>query len=343
MRIHPDFSYNGIAANEIIQWKRGDFADWEQPIWQFMHDWLTEGDTIQVQTSGSSGQPTVWQVKKSAMETSAEMTANYFKRFNRTTALLTLPSVYIAGKMMMVRAMTQGWTLTAIAPSVNPLMAVNQAFDFAAFTPMQLATLSEEQWAVLAKFGTVIVGGAAIPESLRTRLAERCNNVFETYGMAETLSHIAVRKVSPQNTPFETLKGISLTVDSEQRLQILAPYISPEFIQTQDVVQLLNPTSFFYQGRFDRMINSGGVKLFAEVIEKKLEGIMNQPFHISSLPDEVLGRRLVLYIESETELDEGKLKAQIAPVLERYEVPKEIIAVKSFERTSSGKIKQIRN
>jgi XTP/dITP diphosphohydrolase len=276
------------------------------------------------------------------MEASASMTANFFRCHSGTSALLALPAGYIAGKMMLVRAMTKGWSLTSIMPNAQPLSMVNQPFDFAAFTPMQLATLNNEQLKMLSQFGSVIVGGAAVPDALRERLASYCDNVFETYGMAETLSHIAVRKLSSERIPFVALEGVQLSVDAEQRLQISAPHIHPEILQTQDVVQLLSPSEFYYKGRHDRVINSGGIKLFAEVIEKKLEPFLDRPYHVNSLPDNILGRRLVLYIESESPIDEMKLMERMSTALERYEVPKQIIVVRTLERTSSGKIKQIK-
>jgi O-succinylbenzoic acid--CoA ligase len=343
MRIHPLFTYNGLSAESFVALNKETMPDWERFVWQFIREWISEEDAIDIQTSGSTGQPTSWRAQKKAMEASAAMTANFFRCHSGSTALLTLPASYIAGKMMLVRAMTQGWSLTSIMPSSHPLSEVSQPFDFAAFTPMQLSGLTEEQLMLLSQFGAVIVGGAAVSDVLRERLASHGDNIFETYGMAETLSHIAVRKLTRENMPFETLEGVQLSVDSEQRLQISAPHLLSEIVQTQDVVQLLTPSSFYYKGRYDRMINSGGVKLFAEAIEKKLESIMDRPYHISSLPDDVLGRRLVLYIECESPMDEGLLKEQMGGLLERYEVPKEIIVVQKLERTSSGKIKQIRN
>jgi O-succinylbenzoic acid--CoA ligase len=343
MRIHPRFSYNGIPAHEIASFIEKTFREWERPAILFMREWLNAEETIEVQTSGSSGEPTVWRTGKSALEASASMTANFFHRPSGTSALLVLPATYIAGKMMLVRAMTQGWSLTSIMPSAQPLSTLKHPFDFAAFTPMQLAELNDDQFKLLAQFGTVIVGGAAVSDALRERLVSYCDNIYETYGMAETLSHIAVRRLSGQNMPFEALESVQLSVDTEHRLQISAPHILPEIIQTQDVVELLSPSAFYYRGRYDRMINSGGVKLFAEVIEKKIEPFMDRPYHISSLPDDILGRRLVLYIESEVPIDETKLKERITVALDRYEVPKEIIVVQTLERTSSGKIKQIKH
>jgi O-succinylbenzoic acid--CoA ligase len=160
--------------------------------------------------------------------------------------------------------------------------------------------------------------------------------------MAETLSHVAVRKVQRDEAPFHALQGISFSVDEDLRLQIDAPHLSDGVLKTQDVVELTSATTFYYRGRYDRVINSGGVKLFAEVIERKLGAIIAEPFQVTAHPDALLGQRVVLYIESKSIPDESDLRIKMAAILDRYEVPKEIRVVEEFERTHSGKIKQIR-
>ena len=277
------------------------------------------------------------------MLASATLTANYFNCKSGTTAFLCLPGNFIAGKMMLVRAMAFGWNLTAVKPSSMPLQGLHNPFDFAAFTPMQLASLKPEEIQLLARFGVVIIGGAAISTALRRRLSDECENLYETYGMAETLSHVAVRKLTAEETPFQALDGITFNVDGNDRLQINASHIRLDFIQTNDVVELTGPGSFFYKGRFDRMINSGGVKLFAEVIERKLQSVLKVPFAISSLHDDILGQKVVLFVESPVDLNKDELHQTMMLHLDRYEVPKEIRVVEKLERTESGKIKIIKS
>jgi O-succinylbenzoic acid--CoA ligase len=317
--------------------------EWERVFLEFMAQWLDDNESIEVQTSGSSGQPTKWKVQKSAMLASATLTVNYFNCKSGTTAFLSLPGNFIAGKMMLVRAMAFGWKLTAVKPSSSPFEGLQIPFDFAAFTPMQLALLKHEEIHLLARFGVVIIGGAAISPSLRRRLSDECKNLYETYGMAETLSHVAVRKLTSEETPFQGLEGITFNVDGNDRLQINAPHIRLDFIQTNDVVELTGPRAFFYKGRYDRMINSGGVKLFAEVIERKLQSLLNVPFSISSVHDDVLGQKVVLYMESHDFIDQQELYRTLILHLDRFEVPKEIRLVDKLERTESGKIKIIKS
>jgi O-succinylbenzoic acid--CoA ligase len=346
MTIHSSFSYNGVsiqadAGSGLISRIRSSSPEWQYAYLDFILEWLNDDDSITIQTSGSTGAPTGWRVRKSAMEASARITGDYFDCKEGATAILALPGSFIAGKMMLVRAMVLGWRISTIKPSARPFYEISTAFDFAAFTPMQVAQLTNAQLNLLGKSKTVILGGAAVSDELRAQLATCCNNVHETYGMAETLSHVAVRKLQHMETPFEALQGILFSIDPEHRLQIHAPHLSDSALPTQDVVELLSETSFYYRGRYDRVINSGGVKLFAEVIERKLGALIAEPFQVTSLPDAILGQRVVLYIESKSPLDESALRTKMTALLDRYEVPKEIRIVTEFERTHSGKIKLI--
>lgn len=341
--IHPDFRYNekfittDNGEDLLKEWKQ-EASPWEQSHLEFMLEWMNKESHIGVQTSGSTGRPTEFQVPKQSMAASAAMTAKYFDCFQGTSALLALPSTYIAGKMMLVRAMTLGWKLTAIEPTSTPMAYVQAPFGFAAFTPMQLAVVSEEQLELLNQFGVVLVGGAAVTNALRKVLSKGSGNFFETYGMAETLSHVALRPIQSTEQPFQALPGVTFTADDQGRLRIHAPHISSEIFQSRDVVQIVSDTSFLYRGRYDRVINSGGIKLFAEVIEEKLSAIIDVPFCISSLPDDTLGQRVVIYIETERPIVIPEWKEKVRSVLDKYEVPKEIIPIRRFTRTHSGKI-----
>ncbi|MFM7726327.1 MAG: AMP-binding protein [Flavobacteriales bacterium] len=343
MNIHPNFSYNGRSM-AVEEWKTllNEMAQssesWEQSHARFMLNWLDSSDSIEVQTSGSTGAPKTMKVLKSAMAASALMTAQYFQCFENTRALLVLPSSFIAGKMMLVRAMTQGWKLTAVEPVSQPLGHITQAFDFAAFTPMQLSGLTEKQLQLLSTFGTVIVGGAALPEKVRQSLEGCSGNLYETYGMAETLSHVAIRSIGSAEEAFKALPGVTFTADEAGRLRIDAPHLSNETYQSRDVVRIISNTSFAYCGRYDRVINSGGIKLFAEAIEQKISTLIELPFYVTSHPDEALGQRVVLYVETERAMDPDEWREKLRTVLDKFEVPKEIISLKTLERTPSGKI-----
>jgi O-succinylbenzoic acid--CoA ligase len=345
MKIDAHFCYNGISLGKdmgALQELKASASDWEQPYLDFIENWIHPDEELEVQTSGSTGVPVRFSASKEAMQSSARMTARFFHAYNGTRALSVLPVSYIAGKMMLVRAMTLGWNLTVLKPTAQPFSELIEAFDFAAFTPMQVADLSDEQLAILSQFGAVIVGGAPVSDGLRRKLALHCNTVYETYGMAETFSHVAIRKLTSEPTAFRAMEGVSFEVDDENRLRILAPHLIKEPLQTNDIVELVGIDSFHYKGRYDRMINSGGIKIFAEVIEEKLSQILEQPFIIGSVADEILGERVVLVIESQHPVNLDEVKAHISKVLERYEIPKEIRWVPELERTHSGKLKQFK-
>lgn len=346
MMLHPSFRYNGRKSNEagfegFIQAIAQTGESWEKEHVQFIMDWLNDESEIAVNTSGSTGQPKEWSVRKELLANSARLTANFFNCFDGTRALLCLPSTYIAGKMMLVRAMVLGWDLHAIAPASKPLSIALGQMDFAAFTPMQLAGMTAEEQKRLESIAQVIVGGAAVSNALRVQLAMCSNRIFETYGMAETLSHVALRRIMQSEEPFVALDGVRFSVDEKSRLLIQATHISDSILQSQDVVELIDDRHFYFRGRYDQMINSGGVKLFPEVIERKLASIIDHPFYIAAEPDEVLGQRVVLYVETTSQLNLDACRKQWDGLLERMEFPKAVYTKAQFERTSSGKI--IRN
>ena len=348
MMVHAEFRYNGHALTHtegdgLLEKLEGSWEPWMREHALFIRRWLSDETHIEVQTSGSTGEPKVWSLPKEMFAASAAITGRHFACLNGTRALLCLPTSFIAGKMMLVRAMTLGWALDAIAPTSHPLSVIEDAYDFAAFTPMQLTGLSEREMRRFAAIRTVIVGGAAVPESLRHKLTARGNEVFETYGMAETLSHVAVRRFAEQEVPFEALAGVRFRADDEGRLVITIKHLGELEVQTQDVVALIDDRHFYYRGRFDSMINSGGIKLFPEAIEKKLQGALTIPFYIGSEADAVLGQRVVLYVESAETPNEQQLLGRCREVLTGYEVPKAVRAQYPFERTASGKIKRINN
>jgi O-succinylbenzoic acid--CoA ligase len=346
MMLHPSFRYNGRNSNEagfveFVHAIAQSGESWEKEHVQFILDWMSDEPEVVVNTSGSTGEPKVWHVRKELMVNSARLTANFFSCFEGTRALLCLPSTYIAGKMMLARAMVLGWDLRAVAPVSKPLSIAFGKMDFAAFTPMQLAGMTAEEQKQLESIAQVIVGGAAVSDALRLQLARCSNSIFETYGMAETLSHVALRRITQSEESFVALEGVRFSLDEKSRLRILAPHIGDAILQTQDAVELTDDKHFFFRGRYDQMINSGGIKLFPDAIERKLGGIMKHPFYITAEPDEVLGQRVVLYVETTDELILENCRQQWEGLLERVEFPKVVYTKAHFERTSSGKI--IRN
>jgi O-succinylbenzoic acid--CoA ligase len=169
--------------------------------------------------------------------------------------------------------------------------------------------------------------------------------VYETYGMTETVTHIAAKRLNSnkkkQDRPFKVLPNINISKDSRGCLVIKAPKLSDEVIFTNDIVDILTYKKFNWKGRIDNVINSGGIKIFPEEVEQKMSPVIDQRFFITSIPDDSLGDKLVLFVESdfsEELLLRLKKKIEKLPTLDKYEVPKKIYLIEKFEETSSGKI-----
>lgn len=277
------------------------------------------------------------------MVNSAVATGRYFKLTVDDSALLCLPATYIAGKMMLVRAMVLGLNLYIVPPSSNPLSKTSAVFDFAALVPLQ----AMNSLLHLHRIKIVLIGGAPVSQELGAQLQTVANFTYETYGMTETITHVAAKRINGlSNTtnnldiPFTVLPGISLTVDHRNCLVIDAPKVSNEIISTNDVVELISPTSFRWLGRFDNVINSGGIKLHPELIERILSRYITAPFFVTGLKDQNLGQQIVLVVEGKETPDTIRAVLDSIKELEAYERPKHIMITAYFQRTESGKIQR---
>lgn len=339
--VHPDFKLNGIPSAFENLFEIGyslikEGEPYEKPIGDFLVDWASKKPTLEVATSGSTGTPKTIVLKKEHMVNSALATGDFFQLKPKQKALLCLPCTGIAGKMMLVRAMVLGLELDYVEPSSSPLPENNKIYDFVAMVPLQVQNSLNQ---LSARVKTLIVGGAPVESGLRSELKMLSTQTYETYGMTETITHIAVKHIAhDSNDCFETLPNISITKDDRGCLVIDAPKISNERIVTNDLVELAG-NSFKWVGRYDSIINSGGIKLVPENIEEKLSSLLKSRFFVAGLPDEVLGHKLILVIESEQQ-DVQELLVGIKNLknISKYEVPKEVYFVKVFKETSTQKI-----
>lgn len=345
MFLHMEYKdYRQLTINgqtlhgaDIIKYCKAQRREHFDRIAVFVNFWLQDNPVIVVCTSGSTGEPKMMQIEKDAMLMSAQMTASYFNFQKGQTALLCLPTDYIAGKMMVVRAFFSQLDLICVSPSSSPLASLQRDIEFAPMVPMQLQDKTN-----INKVKKILLGGAPISAAQEQALQGTTSEIYHGYGMTETLSHVAIRKVNgPERSDvYEALKGVTFATDSRQCLAIDAPFLE-QTVQTNDVVSLLNKKSFLWKGRFDSVINSGGIKLFPEEIEHKLSALIPHNFFIGALPDEKLGHKVTLLVEkllSEEELDE--LEKKIATRLSSFERPKEIICLEKFVWTENGKIQR---
>lgn len=345
---HTNFKLNGFSftnTNDLLLYAK----DFSEEIHHFLQDWFSKKTFVIVQTSGSTGKPKPIQLNKNYMQNSAFATAAFFNLKPKTTALLCLPVQYIAGKMMLVRALTLGWHLDVISSNSNPLETISKTYDFSAMVPLQVEKSLQKPDSIKK----LIVGGGVVSNQLQAKLQSLSTEVFATYGMTETITHIAVKKlnnfnntnsVSNQNEFYKTLPNTTIYIDERNCLVIKNPKISNQIVFTNDVVQLISDTKFEWLGRFDNVINSGGVKLHPEKIEEKLAKIIQQRFFVTGISDDKLGEKLILVVEdiaSSSTVEKSFYSAiQNLQTLSKFEIPKEIYFTDQFIETETGKIQR---
>lgn len=336
--LHSDFKLNGkgYSKSELLAYAQtlSTSKTYKKGIGSFLVNWLSTSQTVQVATSGSTGKPKNISLKKEQMIHSALATGCCFNLQPMNRALLCLSADFIAGKMMLVRAMVLGLHLDFIDPTISSISKIDKKYDFGAMVPLQVeASLNK-----LHYLQKLIVGGAPISIGLRTKLQNIKAEVFETYGMTETCTHIAVKRL--KHSDFKALPNVTFSIDERNCLCIDAPKIADNTIVTNDVVNLIDKTKFQWLGRYDNVINSGGIKLHPELLEVKLTKLINSSFFIAGLPDAVLGTKLILLIERK-ESDPRLLKKIIdSGLFKKFEIPKNIHFLPEFIRTKNGKIQR---
>lgn len=340
---HPAFTFNGLeyeSAEDLRSFaerlaKDGD--DHEISIGIFIQQWLDEKDYVKVKTSGSTGKPKTVKLRKTHMINSAQATGTFFKLGEKNTALLCLSANYIAGKMMLVRALTMGWNLHVVAPEKDAITQYDNDYDFVAMVPYQVMHSIND----LAKVKKLIIGGGPISTELEEKLQQVTTEIFATYGMTETITHVAVRRLNgpARATEFSGLPGVRFTTDDRGCLVINAPHVAEEAVVTNDMVELHSPTRFSWLGRIDNVINSGGVKIFPEQLEKILEAFIDIPFIIASEADEALGERVILILEHDGQKSLTNY-SQAFEHLPKFERPKKVYTLSKFPYTETSKIKR---
>ena len=306
----------------------------------FLDEWHNDNELLLVHTSGSTGKPKPLWVEKRRMEASARITCGFLGLQQGDTALLCMPLDYIAGKMMVVRALTCGLRLVSVEPSAHPMKGLDDSpIDFAAMVPLQVVRTLEvpEERERLLRVRHLIIGGGAIDEELEQALQDFPHAVWSTYGMTETLSHIALRRINGAQrddhyTPFE---GVGISLNDEGCLVIDAPAVCPTPLTTNDRASLAaDGRRFRILGRRDNVICSGGIKLQTEEIERKLRTRLHVPFMVTKRRDAALGEAAVLLVEDR---DTEQYQAVCRDTLYKYERPKLILSVERIPLTETGK------
>lgn len=304
---------------------------------EFLAEWHNDRATVLVHTSGSTGEPKPLWVEKRRMEASARMTCDFLGLKEDDTALLCMSLDYIAGKMMVVRSLVKGLRLITVAPSGFPLDTVTEGLDFAAMVPMQVWNTLQvaEQRERLMAIGNLIIGGGAIDDALACELAEFPNAVWSTYGMTETLSHIALRRLNgPEASEWYTpMVGVRLSLTDEQCLVIDAPALCEGRLVTNDIAELTADGRFKILGRKDNVICSGGLKIQAEEVERLLRTRLREPFIITKRHDAKFGEAMVLLTEDNCR----EARAVCQQVLPKYWQPRDYVHTPKIPLTATGK------
>jgi o-succinylbenzoate---CoA ligase len=335
-------SYNSNELLKLCRQKTEDglVPQWQKDIFGFIQSWLDGSDHIEISTSGSTGVPKKIKLKKQWMINSASMTCSFFNIDKTSNALLCLPAAYIAGKMMITRAFVSQCNLLTTEPKASPFEENESIIDFAAVTPYQLYHIFKDPGKG-KNLKTLIVGGGEISTSLEKSIMDVPADVYATYGMTETCSHIALRRINgPESTSWFTVLGdTKISQDNRNCLVIDAPSLNDQILTTNDIVGIKDERHFRWLGRWDNVINSGGIKIIPEKIEKIISGIRPERAVIVPVPDERLGSVPVLIIESEDigNLEAKELLDRISVMTDKYSHPKRLFTLHTFPETPTGK------
>ena len=332
--MHSDFCLNGVSydrdhllshAHELSEENQGYLNE----LGRFLLDWFSDQPDILLQTSGSTGEPKQIFASKTMLLASAMTTVKAFNLQPTQQALLCLPVRYIAGKMMLIRALLAGLWIDVIEPTT--MLKVFKTYDFTAMTPHQLRNSLDH----IEQFKQIIVGGAPVDDSLRSALKGHTSMIYSSYGMTETYSHVALQNLSAGETYYTAVDHVRFSMHGDA-LVIHAPHIGIEKLITTDCVDLKSSTQFLWKGRSDHVINSGGIKLHPEQIEKALSAIISVPFFVFGKPDKRLGQSLSIVFEGHLPNDIETIVLSFN-TLSKYEKPKDYFVLSQFIR-KNGKI-----
>lgn len=324
-----------------VKIKDVNIEEWEKNIFKFILEWFDNKNFIKVKTSGSTGIPKKITLQKIHMKESAKATLNFLNLEKGDKALLCLPANYIAGKMMIVRWLIGELKLNYIKPSLDLKFSLNEKFDLIAIIPSMISDiLKSGKEKNLEFFKNILLGGSEISLADEKQIRTLNNRIWHTYGMTETITHIALRRLngSAHSEFFTALQGVNLSISEEDTLIINYPKLGITNLITNDLSLINKDGNFKILGRKDNVIISGALKLHPEELEKKIEDIFKNNYFIYGIPDEKLGQKTVLFIEGKTLESAEQIFFKLKKRLNKNQVPKKIINVKYFEKTENGKL-----
>lgn len=327
-----------IKAKQMIN--QVELAAWEHLIWAFINDFLDpQRDYFETATSGSTGAPKMITIQKKYAVASAKNTIDYFGLMPNDTLHLCMNAQYIGAKMMIIRALVGQLKLTYSEPLSNALSLIQHPVDFCAAVPLQTYTLFETNPIGNKNIKVLIIGGGVLQNRIIDLASTHTTMYYQTFGMTETISHIAVKRIYPAMNFYECVGANRIEMDSlDCSLIIHAPQLGIASLKTNDIIAFKDDKHFDWIGRKDNIINSGGIKINPEQIEALLEGVFDVPFYISSQPDARLGQKVVLYLASATPIDQEEVIHRLKEKLPKFHAPQKIIVEPSFSYTATGKL-----
>jgi O-succinylbenzoic acid--CoA ligase len=323
-----------------------ELPEFAQEAFTFCKDWLDGKDSFVQATSGSTGVPKLQEITRQQLMASATATGAFFGVDSEFRLLCCLNPAYIAGKMMLVRALVWDCEITLVEPNSTPLASQEEPVDLVAMVPLQVETslASPSSLEKLKAIQKVLIGGAPLSDSLHTALSKEGIAAWQTFGMTETVSHIALAPIGTGELIYEALPGVEIGVSENQCLWIQSPMSGTEKIQTNDMIELRSKNTFVWLGRTDFVVNSGGIKLFPEQLERRIAPLLEETcpgcaYFLFGEKDSRLGEQLVLYVEGTGEENKRlELEAGLEQILGKYEVPKKIYFIAAFAYTPTRKI-----
>lgn len=320
--LNPELNTDGLNENQV------------QAL-TFAAELFGESEEITVQTSGSTGNPKNIQFSKNAVVTSAQATNRFFNLDQNTVAVLPLPMRYIAGKMMVARAIVGEYNLIVLDPTSDPDLSELKS-DFMPVTPFQMHNLIDTQPEYLRNIGVYLIGGGEPDKSLISKINENGISAYASFGMTETLSHFALANLNglSDRPDYIPLSEVEIEIDEDGGLLVNWPSLTNGRLNTNDLAERTKK-GFKWLGRGDNLINSGGVKIIPERVERILQDYIQVPFFVSEIPHPTLGQELVIFTEVKISLDLKSIRWDF-----KHQQPRKIVVAKVFSRTVSGKIKR---
>lgn len=338
-----DFLFKNIVLTE-------DFGS-TRVASEFLTKWISGGKEFEMQTSGSTGKPKKIILKRKWLETSALQTIELLNLWDEKV-MCCLPLTKIGGLMMVIRSLAGGFPIHIYEPKANPMNDIepNHTFTFISLVASQLITIfdSEESIKKLNRFKNILLGGSDINSELIQKIKSLKPNVYHTYGMTETCSHIALKKLNNGSWPhFKPNAYVDLKTNENGMLSIKGFQTGSEWVHTNDVVKLYENGNFDFIGRADFMINTGGYKVFPEQLEQKIASAFlsdkwDTHFAITSKPDEKWGEAMVLILDSSITMSLNEILEILKPSLEKYEMPKKSLKIESIPLNDSGKTDRLK-